>query len=109
MSSQKFVPLSEDDVIRGINPILGSHTTFTAEDLLEKLRENLRISDRNSEQFEWIGEGMECELLRARGNDTGWKAGKIRIHVEFVEEDFKPHERREESSLSSLDELRSDV
>lgn len=98
----KFNPLNSDDVIRCSTPILMNHTTFTIEDLQTKLRENLRLSDANGDKFNWIKDGIECEVLQALGNEKGWRSGRVRIHVEFCSDEVS----NSQDSASSLDQLR---
>jgi len=45
----------------------------------------------------WLGEGVECEILRVR---EGWRKGKIRIRFEFVpDEPGQPHTGNQEENL----------
>lgn len=106
----KFRPLNSEDVVQLENPFLLGHKTFTIKEFISQIRDSLRVCDRNQANFAWLEEGVACEILPASGNTDGWKNGKIRIHIEFCEDESEPiiNPGQVISEKVSLNSLRSE-
>ena len=86
--------LNDDDVVhmeRGQS--LLSTSTFK----VEQLKEHFRGYKNNIHPAieEWVGEGINCEILRP---GEGWQKGKVRLQVEFI-----PDEPEEPSNPNQSD------
>jgi hypothetical protein len=109
MNEENRIVLNKNDVIRTDHNILVRHTTFTQSDLLDEMRDYIRISDQTEEIYNWIGEGIDCQVLQCQSNAKGWQSGKLRITLEFIPEKFistSDVNYQPDDSDSSLDEIR---
>ncbi|MGL4759387.1 MAG: KGK domain-containing protein [Patescibacteria group bacterium] len=72
--------INSDEVISIDNQednIIMSHSTYIAEEFLEKFRS--RLGCQNKDQ--WTNEGVTCKILSPNQN---WQKGKIRICLQFI-------------------------
>jgi hypothetical protein len=107
MADKNARVLNNNDVINTKSNILINHETFTSSEFLEKMREPLSITRSDRAGYEWIGEGIDCEILACQNNTQGWQAGKLRIVVEFIPNQIpEQSEITDEDSDSPLNEIR---
>jgi KGK domain len=105
--NEKSRVLNQHDVVNTKSNILINHETFTSSEFLEKMREPLSITRSDRAGYEWIGEGIDCEVLACHNNTQGWQAGKLRIVLEFIpNEILEPTNQRDNESDSPLDGIR---
>ncbi len=105
----KPMSLEQDDVIQLLveNCQLANLAKLSTFSQLEDgMRGQLAIQrDNQYGRNKWIGEGVECRVLQASGNTTGWQKGRIRINIEFIPDAVEPA-AEEVSDNSPLDSLR---
>jgi hypothetical protein len=107
MTDQNAKILNDTDVINTRSNILINHYTFTSKEFLERMRDPLSIQRSDRGGYDWIGEGIDCEVLSCHSNVKGWQAGKVRIVLEFIPDQIPEIvETPEEDSDSPLDEIR---
>ncbi|MBD1995878.1 KGK domain-containing protein [Leptolyngbya sp. FACHB-541] len=106
--NSKFKRLDQNAVISSKENVsrLIYHTTFKVTELLEA------IQNHTGEHKEWLGEGMDCEVLSL---NQGWQKGKVRWSLEFCPDEpdlTNPSGENDETSSqpeSPLDDIRRTI
>ncbi len=120
MDSVEFKPLDTEFEHKDSAIIFSASTTsmFKLAELVEKIRQAFQ-SKALQELYEllksrggipyvsgskittWLGEGVDCEILKP--GSKGWQTGKLRVKITL---EFASDSVEEEHSVSLLDELR---
>jgi hypothetical protein len=82
-----FHALAENDVIRlehSVHALPGCSQCSKVSEFLDQLREYLKLTDEDSDQYAWIGAGIRANVLSAHQNSVaGWQEGYIRLWAAF--------------------------
>jgi hypothetical protein len=62
---------------------LDSSKNVQIEELYEILRSRLRLIDKDQENYNWLGDGVEVRLLRASKSNMSWVEGHARLSLAF--------------------------
>ncbi|ANV84499.1 hypothetical protein AWQ21_08960 [Picosynechococcus sp. PCC 7003] len=89
--SKNFQPLSSGEVlsINSESRFVIGHSTFRVDEFAAALKQLLLdqgLGGLTEETIDWLTDnGIECDVLRFGA--SGWVKGKVRLHLEFAEED----------------------
>ncbi|ACA99909.1 MULTISPECIES: KGK domain-containing protein [Cyanophyceae] len=89
--SKNFQPLSSGEVlsINSESRFVIGHSTFRVDEFAAALKQLLLeqgLGGLTEETVDWLTDnGIECDVLRFGA--SGWVKGKVRLHLEFAEED----------------------
>jgi hypothetical protein len=89
--------LNDGDVISTDSPWISESRTCIVSELLEAVRENLRLRGDSCDE-EWLIRQNECKVLRV-GNTQGWRKGQLKVRLKIMLE-FEPE--GEENSIPQL-------
>jgi hypothetical protein len=93
--SEQFDRLNPDDVVLFVDDenVFVEHSTLLVREFdsqIGTVLENLEDYPGEAESYEkLINEGLACKVLRSDGSG-GWKEGRIRIRIEFCEDEPSP-------------------
>lgn len=81
--NDKFKPLNIEDEVLSVevaNKFLNDYPIFKISQFMSKLKSALQGYSNDAQKFEkWLGEGINCEILKFGAK--GWQKGKVRIKV----------------------------
>lgn len=105
---QKFQSLSPEDVISVSDAkMMGKiwpTTTLTPEEIRKKIA-SIFGADPKEPYYGWFNDGVEGKALIAE-KGGGWKAGRVRISIEFLPDEPTQIETSTEKQTVGLDEFR---
>jgi hypothetical protein len=85
MMDKQFQVLNAEDMISIThnNHILGSTKNLQTQELYKILRANLKLTDEDKADYDWLGDGIEVRLLQASKSNIGWVKGRARLSLAF--------------------------
>jgi hypothetical protein len=85
MMDNQFQLLNAEDMISITHSahILDSTKNLQTQELYKILRANLRLTDEDKADYDWLGDGIEVRLLQASKSNVGWVKGRARLSLAF--------------------------
>lgn len=89
MLMNQFQALDDEDMVCLLYPVqtIGDMDNYQVRDFYEKLRGLLNLISQQESSYHWLGEGIECRLLKESASGEGWLRGKIRLSLAFQEDE----------------------
>ena len=94
--SKNFQPLSSGEVlsVNSDSQFVIGHSTFRVSEFTAALKQLMLDNGTGGltpEKIDWLTtEGIECDVLRF--GSEGWVKGKVRLHLEFAEDESAQEE-----------------
>lgn len=78
--------------------------TLKIQQLLEEYKQYIYNSEVSSWNGKIFNDSVDCNVLRHKGNNEGWRKGKIKFVVQF-----EPEKLENENHKNSLDDIRKQM